>query len=74
MTRAVIAGYALTKASRAKTDRGEVKLTPEEYLGGIFRALLSNCGLEKNDVDKQGLAVCGMVYPHPDIWRLSSRL
>jgi len=66
--RAAIASYALTSPSRAKLERGETKLTPEEYLGQVFEGLLRHSGLEKHDLDAQGLAVSGMVYPHSDIW------
>jgi acetyl-CoA acetyltransferase len=66
--KAVVSSYALTTTSRGKVERGDKRLSPEEYLGETLRLLLENSGLEKSDIDNQGLAVSGMVYPHSDIW------
>jgi acetyl-CoA acetyltransferase len=64
----VVSAYALTETSRGKVERGEKKLSVEEYIGQVFRRLLENANLDKKDIDGQGLALCGTVYPHSDIW------
>ncbi len=67
-SRAVIIGYGETPVSRGKKDRGEEQLTLEEYLAWSAKLALEDAGLEKEDLDKQGLVVNGAQYPHSELW------
>lgn len=54
--------------SRARVDKGEVKLSVQEYAAWAAESALEDAGLEKKDLDGQGLGVIGTVYPHAEIY------
>ncbi|MEM1945129.1 MAG: thiolase family protein [Nitrososphaerota archaeon] len=64
----VVSGYAETPVSRARVDKGEPKLTAEEYYSMALHMLLKQTGLEKRDLKGQGVGVAGSVWPHAEIW------
>lgn len=63
-----IVGVGETPFSRGRLDKGEVRLTAEEYLAWAADLALKDAGLSKKDLDGQGLAVCGSEWPHSEIW------
>jgi acetyl-CoA acetyltransferase len=63
-----IIGYSETPVSRARVDKGEVKLSSQEYFAWAAESVLADAGLEKKDLDGQGFAVIGSAYPHAEIW------
>jgi len=63
-----ITGYAETPFSRARTDKGEPRLTAEEYYAWALELLLKQTGLEKKDLVGQGVGVAGSEWPHSEIW------
>jgi acetyl-CoA acetyltransferase len=63
-----IIGYGETPVSRARVDKGEVKLSCQEYFAWAAELALADAGLEKKDFDCQGIAVTGTAYPHAEIW------
>ncbi len=63
-----IVGYGETPVSRARVDKGEQRLTAEEYYAWAMELTLNNCGLTKQDFDGQGLGVIGAIWPHSEIW------
>lgn len=64
----VVSGYAETPVSRARVDKGEQRLTAEEYYAWALNMLLDQTGLEKKDLKGQGIGVAGAVWPHAEIW------
>lgn len=63
-----IIGYGETPFSRARQEKGEIKLSIQEYRAWASELALRDAGLEKSDLDGQGLGVCGSVYPHAEIY------
>src|SRR5208283_3489550 len=63
-----IVGYGETPFSRARVDKGEVKLSVQEYFAWACDLALKDAGLEKRDIDGQGLGVTGASYPHSEIY------
>src|SRR5487761_823395 len=63
-----VIGYGETPVSRARTDKGEVKLSVQEYFAWAAELAIQDAGLEKKDLDGQGIAVTGNAYPHAEIW------
>jgi acetyl-CoA acetyltransferase len=63
-----IIGYGETPVSRARVDKGEVKLSSQEYFAWAAKLALEDAGLEKKDFDGQGIAVSGTANPHAEIW------
>ncbi|MGI0083985.1 MAG: thiolase family protein, partial [Nitrososphaerales archaeon] len=63
-----IIGYGETPVSRARMDKGEVKLSVQEYFAWAAELAIQDAGLEKKDIDGQGVAVTGSAYPHAEIW------
>jgi acetyl-CoA acetyltransferase len=63
-----IIGIGETPFSRGRVDKGEVRLTAEEYLAWAVDLALMDAGLSKKDLDGQGLAVCGSEWAHSEIW------
>lgn len=63
-----IIGYGETPTSRARLDKGEVKLSQQQYLAWAADLAISKAGLEKKDFDGHGLAIAGSAYPHAEIW------
>jgi len=68
MRNVVITGYAETPFSRARVDKGEPRLTVEEYYAWALELILQQTGLEKKDLKGQGVGVIGSEYPHSEIW------
>jgi acetyl-CoA acetyltransferase len=64
----VIIGYGETPVSRARVDKGEVKLSTAEYFAWAAELAMKDAGLEKKDFDGQGVAVTGTAFPHAEIW------
>ncbi|MDJ0270150.1 MAG: thiolase family protein [Aigarchaeota archaeon] len=65
---AAISGYAETPFSRARVDKGEPRLTAEEYYAWALELLLKQTGLEKKDLTGQGVGIIGSEWPHSEIW------
>ncbi len=63
-----VIGYGETPVSRARTDKGEVRLSVQEYFAWAAELAIQDAGLEKKDLDGQGIAVTGNAYPHAEIW------
>lgn len=63
-----IIGYSETPVSRARLDKGEIKLSVQEYFAWAAELALKDSGLEKKDFDGQGIAVTGGAFPHAEIW------
>ena len=63
-----IIGYGETPVTRARVDRGEVKLSSQEYFAWAAQLAIDDAGLDKKDFDGQGIAVTGTAYPHAEIW------
>lgn len=63
-----IIGYGETPVSRARVDKGEMKLSSQEYFAWAAELALADSGLDKKDIDGQGIAVTGSAYPHAEIW------
>lgn len=63
-----IIGYGETPVSRARVDKGEVKLSVQEYFAWAAELAITDASLEKKDLDGQGIAVTGTAYPHAEIW------
>ena len=63
-----IIGYGETPVSRARADKGEPKLSVQEYFAWAAELAIKDAGLEKKDLDCQGIAVTGNAYPHAEIW------
>lgn len=63
-----IIGYGETPVSRARVDKGEPKLSIEEYFAWAAELAIADAELEKKDFDGQGVAVTGSAYPHAEIW------
>lgn len=63
-----IIGYGETPVSRARLDKGEIKLSVQEYFAWAAELALKDSGLEKKDFDGQGIAVTGGAFPHAEIW------
>jgi len=63
-----IVGYGETPFSRARVDKGELKLSVQEYFAWACDLALKDAGLEKKDIDGQGLAVTGTSFPHSEIY------
>jgi acetyl-CoA acetyltransferase len=63
-----IIGYGETPVSRARVDKGESKLSSQEYFSWAAELAIKDAGLSKKDLDGQGVAVTGTAYPHAEIW------
>ena len=63
-----IVGYGETPVSRANVDKGEQRLTAEEYYSWAAELALESAGLSKDDLEGQGLGVIGAEWPHSEIW------
>jgi acetyl-CoA acetyltransferase len=63
-----IAGYGETPTSRARVDKGEQKLSIQEYFAWAAELTLKDAGLEKKDFDGQGIGITGAAYPHAEIY------
>jgi len=63
-----VSGYAETPLSRARVDKGEKRLTIEEYYALALNRLLENTGLRLEDLRGQGVGVTGSAYPRAEIW------
>jgi acetyl-CoA acetyltransferase len=63
-----IVGYGETPMSRARVDKGEQKLSIQEYYAWAAELTLKDAGLEKKDFDGQGIGVTGAAYPHSEIY------
>ncbi|HZW56628.1 MAG TPA: thiolase family protein [Nitrososphaerales archaeon] len=66
--KAAIIGYGETPVSRARTDKGEQKLSVQEYFAWATELALKDAGLEKKDFDGQGVGVTGAAFPHSEIY------
>ena len=62
-----VVGYGETPVSRSRVDKGEKKLSVQEYFAWAAELALKDAGLEKKDFDGQGIAVTGAAYPHAEI-------
>jgi acetyl-CoA acetyltransferase len=63
-----IIGYGETPVNRARVDKGEAKLSSQEYFSWAAELAINDAGLSKKDFDGQGIAVVGTAYPHAEIW------
>ncbi|MEM2766142.1 MAG: hypothetical protein QXG75_03310, partial [Candidatus Caldarchaeum sp.] len=63
-----VTGYAETPVSRARVDKGEKKLTIEEYYAWALNLLLKQTELSLKDFKGQGVGVTGSAYPRAEIW------
>jgi acetyl-CoA acetyltransferase len=63
-----IIGYGETPVSRARVDKGEPKLSIQEYLAWAAELAIADAGLEKKDLDRQGIGVTGAAFPHAEIY------
>ncbi|MGC8556212.1 MAG: hypothetical protein ACP5NG_04320, partial [Conexivisphaera sp.] len=63
-----VVGIGETPYSRARTDKGEVVMTAEQYAAWAVSLALEDAGLTKGDMEGQGLAVAGTEWPHSEIW------
>lgn len=68
MSRFAIIGYGETAFSRARIDKGEPRLTVKEYMAQAMMLALNDTGLDKKDLNNQGLGVTGSAYPHSEIY------
>lgn len=66
--RFAVVGYGETPVSRARADKGELKLSAQEYAAWAVESALHDAGLEKKDFDGQALGVGGTAYPHSEIY------
>jgi acetyl-CoA acetyltransferase len=63
-----IIGYGETPVSRARVDKGEARLSIQEYFAWAAELAIKDAGLEKKDFDGQGIGVTGAAYPHAEIY------
>ncbi|MEM2484492.1 MAG: thiolase family protein [Candidatus Caldarchaeum sp.] len=63
-----VTGYAETPVSRARVDKGEKRLTIEEYYAWALSLLLKQTGLSLKDLKGQGVGVTGSAFPRAEIW------
>jgi acetyl-CoA acetyltransferase len=63
-----IVGYGETPVSRARKDKGELALSVQDYFAWAAELAIADAGLEKKQLDGQGIAVTGNAYPHSEIW------
>jgi acetyl-CoA acetyltransferase len=63
-----IIGYGETPVSRARVDKGEAKLSIQEYFAWASELAIMDAGLEKKDLDGQGIGVTGAAFPHSEIY------
>jgi acetyl-CoA acetyltransferase len=63
-----IIGYGETPVSRGRVDKGEERLSCQEYFSRAAELALADVGLTKKDFDGQGMAVTGTAFPHAEIW------
>ncbi len=63
-----IIGYGETPVSRARADKGEPKISVQEYFAWAAELALADAGLEKKEMDGEGVAVTWDAYPHAEIW------
>ncbi len=63
-----IIGYGETPVSRARVDKGEARLSVEEYFAWASELALKDAGLEKREIDGQGVGITGCAFPHAEIW------
>jgi acetyl-CoA acetyltransferase len=63
-----IIGYGETPVSRARVDKGEVKLSIQEYMAWVAELAIKDAGLEKKDLDGQGIGITGAAFPHAEIY------
>ena len=62
-----IVGYGETPVNRARADKGEQVFSVQEYRAWAAELALNDAGLQKRDLDGQGLGVVGSAYPHAEI-------
>ncbi len=63
-----IIGFGETPVSRARIDKGEARLSIQEYFAWAAELALKDASLEKKDLVGQGIGVAGAAYPHAEIW------
>lgn len=63
-----IVGFGETPTSRGRADKGELRLSTEEYIAWAADLALQNAGLTKKDIDHQGLAVAGTTTRSGELW------
>ncbi|MCS7129580.1 MAG: thiolase family protein [Candidatus Caldarchaeum sp.] len=63
-----VSAYAETPVSRARVDKGEKKLTIEEYYAWALNLILNQTGLSLKDLKGQGVGVSGSAFPRAEIW------
>ncbi len=49
-------------------EKGEKKLSVQEYFAWAAELALDDAGLQKKDFNGQGIAVTGTAFPHAEIW------
>ncbi|MEM2972836.1 MAG: hypothetical protein QXS50_01635, partial [Candidatus Caldarchaeum sp.] len=68
MFKVSVSAYAETPVSRARVDKGEQKLTLEEYYAWALSLVLKQSGLKLKDLRGQGVGVTGSAFPRSEIW------
>ncbi|BAJ51186.1 thiolase [Candidatus Caldarchaeum subterraneum] len=68
MTKTYVTAYAETPLSRARVDKGEKRLTIEQYYAWALSMVLQQTGLSLNDLRGIGVGVTGSAYPRAEIW------
>ncbi|MEM4561059.1 MAG: thiolase family protein [Candidatus Caldarchaeum sp.] len=68
MFKVSVSAYAETPVSRARVDKGEQKLTLEEYYAWALSLVLKQSGLTLKDLRGQGVGVTGSAFPRSEIW------
>ncbi len=63
-----IIGYGETPVSRARVDKGEAKVSIQEYFAWAAELTIKDAGLEKKDFDGQGIGITGAAFPHAEIY------
>lgn len=63
-----IIGYGETPVSRGRVDKGEPRLSIQEYLAWAAELAIKDAGLEKKDLDHQGIGLTGAAFPHSEIY------
>jgi acetyl-CoA acetyltransferase len=57
-----------TPVSRGRVDKGELRLSCQEYFAWAAELALMDAGLQKSDFDGQGVGITGTAFPHAEIW------
>ncbi|MEM2992936.1 MAG: hypothetical protein QW467_06675, partial [Candidatus Caldarchaeum sp.] len=68
MTKTYVTAYAETPLSRARVDKGEKRLTIEQYYAWALNMVLEQTGLRLSDLKGIGVGVTGSAYPRAEIW------